>query len=355
MYIKRTRKWRSSREITYLSLAHGIWEERPDGQKQTRPLILMSLGPEDEADPIYLKDLVASAQAMFDRRVADGMGAVEAAQDVARSFQPHLGQVRVLANRKLGMRLLLTPIWESLGIKEAFGAFAQEHRIRAFDFERLIFRLVLNRIIDPKSKRAANEWLQEDAYYPEAEDWEAQHYYRALDVLHENWVQLEEMLFRTLWNLSDEELRKLLRPSTRSKIAALRYTDLRPWKSIHVNVMYLLALGGQQGRRYEFTAIDARTREAVAAIYPSKPLRIQSTIRAVVTDNGQEFVSGLFRQVYSILEIMHKRTRLHRHPSTGKAKRGLPAPPVHLPAGPKGAKPTTWSTTRQNDYCRMQA
>lgn len=216
MYIKRTRKWRSSREITYLSLAHNIWEERADGRKQTRPLILMALGPEHEADPVYLKDLVASAQAMFDRRVVDGMGAVEAAEDVARSFQPHLGTVRVLANRKLGLRLLLAPIWEALGIKEALEAFAKEHRIRAFDFERLIFGLVLNRIIDPKSKRAANEWLQEDAYYPEAEGWEVQHYYRALDVLHENWPQLEEMLFRALWNLSDEELRKLLLIDTTS-------------------------------------------------------------------------------------------------------------------------------------------
>ena len=109
MYIKRTRKWRSSREITYLSLAHGIREERPEGKRQTRPLILMSLGPKDEVDPVYLKDVVSSALATFDRRVAEGTGAVEAAQDVARSFEPHLSQVRVLANRKPGTRFLPTP------------------------------------------------------------------------------------------------------------------------------------------------------------------------------------------------------------------------------------------------------
>jgi transposase len=216
MYIKRTRKWRSSREITYLSLAHNVWEERPDGEKQTRPLILLALGPEHEADPTYLKDLVASAQAMFDRRMADGMGAYEAAHDVACSFQPHQGAVRVLANRKLGMRLLLAPIWKELGIQEALCAFAKEHRLRAFDFERLVFGLVINRIIDPKSKRAANEWLQDDAYFPEAEGWEAQHYYRALDILHEHWEELEQRLFQALWEASSEEKRKLWLTDTTS-------------------------------------------------------------------------------------------------------------------------------------------
>lgn len=54
MYLKRFRRRTSGRELTYLALAHNIWETRPDGSRQARPLMLMSLGPEHEADPRYL-------------------------------------------------------------------------------------------------------------------------------------------------------------------------------------------------------------------------------------------------------------------------------------------------------------
>jgi hypothetical protein len=205
MYLKRSRRWRSSREIVYVTLAHNVYEPRADGKKQTRPLEILALGPEHELDPVYLEDIVASAQALFDRRVEKGMSPVEAAYDVAKHFQPHRGAVRILSSRKLGLRLLLAPVWEDLGLKAAFEEFATAHQVRAFDFERLVFGLVLNRIVDPKSKRAANEWLQQDAYFPEAEGWEVQHYYRALDFLHEHWEELEKRMFEALWAVSSEE------------------------------------------------------------------------------------------------------------------------------------------------------
>lgn len=216
MYLKRSRRWRSSREIVYVSLAHNVYEPRSDGQKQTRPLEILALGPEHELDTVYLEDLVASAQALFDRRIAKGMSPVEAAYDVAKHFQPHQGAVKILSSRKLGLRLLLAPVWEGLGLKAAFEEFSAAHKVRAFDFERLVFGLVLNRIVDPKSKRAANEWLQLDAYFPESEGWEVQHFYRALDMLHEHWEELEKRMFKALWAVSSEEDRMLWLTDTTS-------------------------------------------------------------------------------------------------------------------------------------------
>lgn len=216
MYLKRSRRWRSSREIVYVSLAHNVYEPRSDGLKQTRPLEILALGPEHELDTVYLEDLVASAQALFDRRVAKGMSPVDAAYDVAKHFQPHQGAVKILSSRKLGLRLLLAPVWEGLGLKAAFVEFAEAHKVRAFDFERLVFGLVLNRIVDPKSKRAANEWLQQDAYFPEAEGWEVQHFYRALDMLHEHWEELEKRMFKALWAVSSVEDRMLWLTDTTS-------------------------------------------------------------------------------------------------------------------------------------------
>ena len=210
MYLKRFHRRKSGRDLTYLALAHNIWETRPDGRRQARPLLLMSLGLEHEADPRYLADLVTMTQALFEARVASGMSPTEAAHDVARSYAPMQRMTgRFVQSRKLGMRLLLAPIWQQLGIHEALKDFARAHLLRAFDLERLLFALVTNRIVDPMSKRAANEWLQEDAYFPEAEGWDVQHFYRALDLLHEHWDDLESRLFRSLWERATEEERRL--------------------------------------------------------------------------------------------------------------------------------------------------
>lgn len=225
MYLKRSRRWRSSREIVYLYLAHNVYEPGPDGKKQTRPLEIVALGPEHEVDPGYSRDLVIMAQALFDQRVSSGMSPVEAAYDVAKHFKPHQGAVRILSSRKLGMRLLLAPVWEGLGLKAAFEGFAEAHKVRAFDFERLVFGLVLNRIVDPKSKNAANEWLQHDAYFPEAEGWEVQYFYRALDMLHEHWEELERRLFEALWAVSSEEDRMLWLTDTTSSYFESKLDD----------------------------------------------------------------------------------------------------------------------------------
>lgn len=123
------------------------------------------------------------------------------------------------------------------------------------------------------------------------------------------------------------------RLSTPSKIAAPRYEAQRPWELVHLDVKYLPAIEGQKGREYEFTAIDDRTREVFAAIYPSKTTKnavdflnkvsrwAVTPIRAVLTDNGKEFVSGLFRKACRILEIKHKRTRPYRPQTNGKVER----------------------------------
>jgi hypothetical protein len=120
MYLKRFRRSASGRDLSYLALAHNIWETRPGGRRKARPLLLLSLGPEHEADPRYLKDLVTMTQALFEARVADGMSPTEAAHDVARSFAPMQKLAgRVVQGRKLGMRRLLAPVWLELGIHEA--------------------------------------------------------------------------------------------------------------------------------------------------------------------------------------------------------------------------------------------
>ena len=56
------------------------------------------------------------------------------------------------------MRLLLSVPWQKLGIGKALAAHEKKHKSE-FPLERVVFAMVLNRLVDPKSKRACNEWV----------------------------------------------------------------------------------------------------------------------------------------------------------------------------------------------------
>lgn len=221
MYIKRFRRSPGGREATYIALAHNTIERRADGKTQTRPHLIMSLGREDSTTPQALDDLVAMATVLYERRIKAGMAPVEAVADVKRALKPHTESVKhqddaILESRTLGMRLLLSVVWRELGLDVALRDVAKRHRVRAFDFERLVFGLVLNRVVDPMSKRAANEWLQRDAYFPEAEGWDVHHFYRALDMLHEHSDEIETRVGEALLAVSSEADRMVFLVDTTS-------------------------------------------------------------------------------------------------------------------------------------------
>lgn len=123
------------------------------------------------------------------------------------------------------------------------------------------------------------------------------------------------------------------RLSMKSGVRPVRYEREQPWEMVHIDVKYLPAIEGHKGREYEFTAIDDRTREVFAAIYPSKTTKhavdflnrvakwAGTPIARVLTDNGKEFVSGVFRRACRILDIKHKRTRPYRPQTNGKVER----------------------------------
>lgn len=221
MYIKRFRQSIGGHPVTFIALAHNARERRADGRSQTRPHLVVSLGNEADADPRYVQDLLVMAETLYARRLAEGMKPVEAIDAVRRVLKPMVTGIQhqddaILETRKLGLRVLLEPIWRELGLDVALREVAKRHRIRAFDFERLIFGLVLNRIVDPKSKLAANEWLREDAFFPEAEGWEVQHFYRALDILHEHWDEIEAKVGEALLAASEEDDRRVFLVDTTS-------------------------------------------------------------------------------------------------------------------------------------------
>ncbi|MBM3274859.1 MAG: IS1634 family transposase, partial [Candidatus Sericytochromatia bacterium] len=86
--------------------------------------------------------------------------------------------------------------------------------------------MVLNRLVDPKSKRGCNDWLRDLAYFPEwTEKWDVQDFYRALDILHDHWDEVEAILYRALWERTPPELRKVWLVDTTSMYFEMTRSD----------------------------------------------------------------------------------------------------------------------------------
>jgi hypothetical protein len=232
VYVRRDKKKARSRsgkvtETTYLSIAHNVVEDSPKG-KRSKPVVFANLGPEDEissevassiarAFERYAAKRLAEEQAkQKGKRVAKAPAARRAAvTKVAAETRVASPAIRLLASKALGMRLLASAPWQALGIGAALRAYEAKHPRLAFPLERIVFALVLNRLVDPKSKLACNDWVRNEGYMPEATGWQVQHFYRALDILHEHWEDLEELLGTQLTaHLSEPERRMQLVDTT---------------------------------------------------------------------------------------------------------------------------------------------
>ena len=185
-----------------------MWEVVGTGdkkKKRTKPVIFARLGVAEELDAPMLR----SARDAFDRYLArvlreeaEARGeepvdvdatadAVVTVERIASEVRPRLEpRLRLLTTRKYGLRVIIERAWKQLGLHLALRRVGEQHRIK-FDFERVVFGMVLNRLVDPKSKLACNDLLQEDAYFPEAEGWTVDTFYWALDVLEDHLDDIE--------------------------------------------------------------------------------------------------------------------------------------------------------------------
>lgn len=187
MFIRIDRKrLKDGTERSYVCLAHNVWEEGPVGKpKRAKPIIFAKLGAEEDLDI----DMVRSARDAFDRylqrRLEREGRRAEVVQSAAAEKQPVAGALKVLASREFGLRVIVEAVWKQLGLDVRLSRLARRHEI-TFDFERVVFAMVLNRLVDPQSKRACNDWLKDFVWFPEGEGWDVQHFYRALDLLEEH-------------------------------------------------------------------------------------------------------------------------------------------------------------------------
>jgi len=105
----------------------------------------------------------------------------------------------ILYSKPMGTSHLVRGILEKLGIVPVLHRLLKRRRYES-PVKEAIVGMILNRLVYPSSKWAANDWLKEKIFYPPASYLKPHHYYRALDFLEESKDGVEEELF---WQTRD--------------------------------------------------------------------------------------------------------------------------------------------------------
>ncbi|MCD6413209.1 MAG: IS1634 family transposase [Elusimicrobia bacterium] len=121
---------------------------------------------------------------------------------LAKALQKYREREEVLALAKdiiakwskiYGPVVIMRKIWARMGLDEILNRVDGEMKNR-FNFEEAVFRMAVNRIIEPSSKLLLSEW-EKDIFWGNEEEIALQHYYRALDILAKGKKRIEEEMF----------------------------------------------------------------------------------------------------------------------------------------------------------------
>lgn len=197
-------------EVRYVSLAHNVWVEGKNGGKHAKPVIYARLGRAEELDDGVLSSMSKAIERYRAKRF--GTGSTEG--EVAREVRGEAPTLRQLASRCYGVRALVEAAWASSGLASVLHVVARQH-VLSWDLERVVFAMVLHRLAEPGSKLACNEWIGDEAWFPEAEGWDVHLFYRALDFLdvHDDEVRAG-LAQAALASAEPDDLRLLLTDTT---------------------------------------------------------------------------------------------------------------------------------------------
>lgn len=168
---------------TYLYIVEGVRE-----QGKIRQKIVANLGRIEDMQSGNLDRLIESL-AKFSKR---------------KWVQAEAAKLMVEYAKEWGTDLIFRSIWEKLGLHTILEKLLAKTEISA-PLAEAVYAMVLNRISDPLSKHAVNEWVNE-IYRPSFDELQLHHFYRALDFLIENKDLIELELFEQTRNLFNLEL-----------------------------------------------------------------------------------------------------------------------------------------------------
>lgn len=192
MYLRTTqRRNRDGSTVRYVALAHN---RRVEGT--TRAEVLVNLGREDRLDADGLRRLVASINRYLGDDTAAGADAAVVGDGLS-----------VIESRPVGAAWLLDGLWSQLGVDTALAAVLGRRRFST-DVERVLFAMVANRAIAPRSKLGCAEWASHDVAISGLEKMTDDQAYRAMDLLVDADAtgEVQEAVFFAVANLLNLEV-----------------------------------------------------------------------------------------------------------------------------------------------------
>lgn len=179
MFVREKTVKSNGKEYKYYQLVESI---RKNGK--SRQKVLMTLGRADNMDRSRVDDIISALQGYTDK-----IEVLNSIDDCHHKWSKNYGDVFVMEK-----------LWDELKLSKIIKNLLQQHEYE-FDVISAIKAMVFNRSIDAQSKYSTYDWLQEDVYYPDADNLELHHLYRALDFLIEHKNQIEAQIYDNLKDL----------------------------------------------------------------------------------------------------------------------------------------------------------
>jgi transposase len=194
MYIRQiSRRLADGSRVRYLQLAQKIRDPKTG---IPRDEVLHHFGRADQIDQDQIQRLIESLSRFLDAgeqaRVQARLGGVGDELEVERSLA-------------YGGTYLLDQLWRRLELDQALGKLLSE-RSFGHDIERVLFALVSNRALDPRSKLAVERWVGRHAAIDGLDEVPVQALYRAMDFLVEHGEEIQKTVFFSASSLLNLEV-----------------------------------------------------------------------------------------------------------------------------------------------------
>jgi hypothetical protein len=189
----------------YVQLAHNY---RDPETKRPKPIILCNLGRREDVDEDGLRRLVASINRFLGE---DEQGGVQrhllgvGAEDMA-----------VEQSLSLGGSWVLDALWHRLELGETLKGLLTERSFE-IEVERLLFALVANRALAPRSKLAMERWVGHKVHVEGLESVQSHALYRAMDFLVEHGEAIQRAVFFSVATLLNLEVDLLFFDTTSAR------------------------------------------------------------------------------------------------------------------------------------------
>lgn len=186
MFVRLKRVQANGRSYQYLQLVESRREEQ-----RVRQHVVASFG--------RLEEFVSSGNL---DRVLEGLAQHSQTYRLIERYRG--GALQAEWDKLWGPVLIFERLWEELGLAKLLPRLSSRSRL-GFDFERLIFAIALQRVLEPGSDRAGAKWI-ETVHARGFEALRLANFYRGLRLLWRHKVKIEQALYRKGLDLFNQPL-----------------------------------------------------------------------------------------------------------------------------------------------------